>query len=425
MVKKSKILAIYDYIIAVALMINCRTIWLTKVPPISKLDGTLWLALLISILAIVTLNYQNDESKFQHALIISMFLFFYFGIYIFLSSFPGTRNYGVRYASVFIMLVWLLYYDDYINDIPGVLLKYKNVIFIVALISLLFWLFGSLLGLIKPTGAIWTAWTGTGRPASVPSYFGIYFETQSVTTDIGGFIRNTAIYPEAPMSSLNFCIALGIQVLSKQSNKWGKIQFWILLIAILSTGSTTGYIFLAVLLAFKINNSNNFLLEKFKSPLFILILIFTAISVSYLIHQKTIYGIDSANLRIDDYKVGYRAWIQHPILGSGIENDEYVRQFVEPWRSYNIGFSNSPLKVLSDGGIYLFLGYLYCFVRGIFLSIYNKDKYKFIFIVLILYLFITTIFHYTYLLFLLLIWFTKRKDSTKSNVRNHLIEDVN
>ena len=102
-----------------------------------------------------------------------------------------------------------------------------------------------------------------------------------------------------------------------------------------------------------------------------------------------------------------------------------VRQFVEPWRSYNIGFSNSPLKVLSDGGIYLFLGYLYCFVRGIFLSIYNKDKYKFIFIVLILYLFITTIFHYTYLLFLLLIWFTKRKDSTKSNVRNHLIEDVN
>lgn len=411
MIKKYKVLAFFDYMIAIALALSCRTIWQTKVPPLLTFDRSIWLAISIAIVIIVILNYKNNKSKFQQALIISIFLICYFEFYILFSSFPGTRSYGIRYASVVIMLVWLLYYDDYKNGIPNVLLEYKNVIFVIAAVSLVFWLLGSILGLIKPTGEFLTAWTGTGKPVSVPSYFGIYFETQSVTTDIGGFIRNTAIYPEAPMSSLNFCIALGIQMMTKQSKKWGEIQFWILLIAILSTGSTTGYIFLAVLLAFKVNSSNNKFFKKYRILLFILIFVLTIISVSYLIHQKTVYGIDSANIRMDDYKVGYRAWLQHPFLGSGIENDDYIRQFMEPWRSYNTGFSNSPLKILSDGGIYIFSGYVYCFARGMYVTFRNRQMYKFVFILLVLYLFVTTIFHYTYLLFLILIWFTKNSAS--------------
>lgn len=408
MIRKSKILVLLEYIIAGVIVLNCRTIWSTKYPPVLKFDGFLWLTLFGATFLIIILNFKQNKDKLQYVVLLSFFLFLYFGLFIIISNFPGTRNYGVRYASVFIILIWLLYYDRYNNGFPQVLLKYKNLIFVVAIVSLIFWLLGSILGLLKPTAFFQTTWTGTGKVAVVPSYYGIYFETQSVTTAIGGFIRNSAIYPEAPMSSLNFCIALGIQTFSMTKSKWSKLQFVFLVLAILSTGSTTGYIFLTVLLAFKLNTSDNETLKKYKTVFFALIIILAAILVGYLFHQKTIYGTDSTNIRLDDYKVGYRAWIQNPIFGSGIENDNYLRQFMDSWRSYNTGFSNAPFKILSDGGLYIFIGYVYCFVKGISSSIASHNYSKLIFILLVLYLFCTTIFQYTYLLFGLLIWFTMK-----------------
>ena len=84
------------------------------------------------------------------------------------------------------------------------------------------------------------------------------------------------------------------------------------------------------------------------------------------------------------------------------------------WRWSNTGFSNSITKVLSDGGIYLFVGYMFCFIKGIVDSIKTKNKEKLLIVLIVLFLFITTAFPYTYILFFLLIWFTINERYRKS-----------
>ena len=75
------------------------------------------------------------------------------------------------------------------------------------------------------------------------------------------------------------------------------------------------------------------------------------------------------------------------------------------WRTFNTGFSNSLMDLLSGGGLYLTVGYFLCFGRGIFINIHIKNWNKFWFTILTLYLFILIIFTYSYILIFILIWF--------------------
>ena len=357
--KKSSILNFFYYMIAIVLIINGRSIWTTKYPAINSLDRNCFLLLLISAIAIILLKLKENETKIVPLIIVSMILVLYFGIYILGSTYEVSKEMDVRLASSIIILMWVINFttsNDY--RISAILVKYKNLMVIIAIVSLFYWIFGTILHILHANGSFQTIWTGTGLPSTIPSYNGIYFETQSLTTSYGILQRNSAIFTEGPMAALNFGIALLIENFQQNESKRHKFSFFILCISIISTLSTTGYILLAIVFCYDVYFYDKF--YKYRNFLLVGIIAVFLIAIVFLLKEKFNVDVGSSSVRLDDYVVGVEAWKQHPFLGNGVENNDYLKQFMGIWRWSNTGFSNSITKVLSDGGIYLFVGYMFC-----------------------------------------------------------------
>ncbi|RVU70940.1 MULTISPECIES: O-antigen ligase family protein [Lactobacillus] len=255
-----------------------------------------------------------------------------------------------------------------------------------------------------------SAWGTTyGNYILVPSFHNIYFETQRVVFPfIGEIIRNSAIFTEAPMASLNFSIALLVEILDRHSGRINKI---VLVLAILSTFSTTGYIFIVILfilIFFKKDAGIN----VYKLIISIPVLVLFILVLVYLLKQKSTYGVESTALRVDDFRAGILTWLQHPILGSGLSNTTFLVKNMGMWRT-NTGFSNSITEILAEGGVYLSYLYFYAFFKGLSNSIKNKNKEYSIFVIMTFYLFVTTIFTYQYILLFLLVWFRSSRFSVE------------
>lgn len=124
-----------------------------------------------------------------------------------------------------------------------------------------------------------------------------------------------------------------------------------------------------------------------------------------MLREKFTNNIASAGVRANDYTVGFRAWMSHPIIGIGISNYDDLKNYMDLWRANNTGFSNSIMDVLSGGGLYLTVMYLFAYIRGFIVSKKAHNTYRIVFVVMMFYLFITTFFTYTYILLFILCWF--------------------
>lgn len=152
--------------------------------------------------------------------------------------------------------------------------------------------------------------------------------------------------------------------------------------------------------------SKNKLIIKYRNILLPVLGIIFILVIFVLFNQKLNYDTGSSSIRSDDYKVGYQAFKDHPILGLGLANNMLlVQNYMENWRSYNTGLSSSVVELFSFGGLYLGFPYIFSFIRGIFLSIKNRNKEKLFFVLMTLYLFILTIFTFKFITIFLLVWF--------------------
>lgn len=395
-----KINSFLTYGIALALIIDCRSIWMSD--PQLHLDNLNYIFLVFcSVGSLILLFQKNPNQDIGQLTIKILFIVIYFLFYLFLTKI--NINLGIKLIIITCLFLWILFLDTS-SSIPSIFLAYKNLIIIIAFISLFFWLFGSFLGIIHPTNYVPTAWGNKyGNAIYIPSYFNLYVQPQQVSLPVIGEIgRNSAIFTEGPMASLNFCMALLIELCDDQS-KFKKRNYIILILSILSTFSTTGYILLIFILYYKIlfNSSNKILKIIFTIP----VLVLAIVAVVYLFSQKMEYGSESTTVRLDDYKAGVITWLQHPFLGSGLSNTNGIQQNMSAWRSYNTGFSNSIMEILAEGGIYLSLFYFYAFIKGLYSGVNKKNYNELLMVISMFYLFVTTIFTYQYILILFLIYF--------------------
>ena len=97
----------------------------------------------------------------------------------------------------------------------------------------------------------------------------------------------------------------------------------------------------------------------------------------------------------------------HPLFGGGFESLEYLQQFMPEWRSFDVGFSNSPMEILAQGGIYLAVPYVYAFISSLITSIRAKNINKLAVTVIFAYLFTFTVVPYQYITFFILILMVK------------------
>lgn len=391
------------YLIAVILVFNCRSMFSSQAAGIGKLNNILYYLLVISLIFLI-FSFKNLYVRTVQRLgIDSIIIFIYIFIYVIFSSYKPTKLLDIKLSVLLILFFWIINLDIKNN----ILHKYRNIMIIVAFFSLLFWIFGSLLHILKPNGVFFSNWGARpGQTLAIASYYKLYFEPQFITTSIGTLARNSAIFTEAPMASLNFSIALLIEQYIEHKSKYSKWIKLLLIIAIISTISTTGYIVLILCAIIELYRKqtriNGFNIIKVLLIPIVVIAIF--LILEQLLQQKINYNNSSINVRWDDYHVGFQVWRENMFWGCGVQNMDYIQQNMGTWRLFNSGFSNSIAEIFANGGLYLGIGYLVCFGRGIVKSAQIKNWNKMIFSCFILFLFNTTIFTYTYILLFLLIF---------------------
>ena len=302
------------------------------------------------------------NSKFKFFIAFFCFYFLYLALMIIFSvekslivSFLG--RYGLLPFVVFTFLLDLPAKDKYY-----VFKKFADLVAVITFISIFFWLFGSTLKILKPNSLFSYDW---GQTVSVNSYYGLYFETQFVDwIGIDWFYRNTSIFVEGPMFCLVLILAIMFILTCPTEFKHKKIELAVLCIGLITTFSTTGLLFLGLLV----------LLYFYKEPklrIFLLIILpVTIIAGIYFLIKKS--GTGSFFLRLDDYVAGFKTWISKPLFGYGFGKFDAVIENMS--RDDNIGFSNSIFAVLVQGGIVYGLLFIVPIFYGIMSGIKKKQR---------------------------------------------------
>lgn len=390
---------VFEYFVALSFLLDGRFIWLVEKQDTSMRSNLLWFMLIISVIMCIYFYRYIKKDNLSNCIWTVFILSIYLLFYLILQS--NNRTMFIKFFISLIVLVVFYYLCCLDKNIPSVLEKYENLVIIIAIISLIVWFMGSIMGIIKPSSSVLSYWTG--NPVVTKSYYGLYYETQMTINRILGsqIIRNSAIFTEAPMANMHFCIALLIEMFLKDNTS--KRKSIILIIAIASTFSVVGYsLVLGIIILKKLmSKQKSRLLNFIKYCIMPIAIIFISIIIYGLISSKL--STYSGSYRIDDYIVCYKAWKENILLGGGIGNDEYIKAFMGAWRSENTGLSNSVLQILAHGGLYIGILYFLIFFLGFKDSIENKNKEKLLFTIFLLALLSVVIFTYQYITIFMII----------------------
>lgn len=341
--------SIFLYIVALSVILNTRSIWMHIYGMGSKFSDYIFMLLMLGVLGYFFTNTNLHKNNIYKAIVISSSIFIYIGFWILITRFNSMS--AVKFSVAVLIFVFFFFIQES-NNRHELLLKYRNLMIFISAVSIVFWLLGSILHLVHPSGVVQSVWTNTGNPKPVPNYFNLYFETQ----ELYGFARNTAIFTEAPMASLHFSIALLVEMYIEKN--FSLFRFLLFSIAILSSFSTTGIILLISVLLHRLFFTKRIssVLNLLKIAVLPTFFVVAVLVIRYLLQAKL--ETSSGSIRTDDFIVGLKAWLLHPIFGNGYLNYDTIRQFMAMWRSYNTGFSNSITMVLAYGGIYLTMLYI-------------------------------------------------------------------
>ena len=372
---------VLDYMEATILILSCSSVFLLTVNRDYHLTefliGLSFLQLLFHIF-----SKDFDKVKASKSIVFLLFYFAWMSIFMILNT-HNTFHFLATFCILFPLFYFRFSTSKSNQTIMRILEKIPKIMCVLVFISFIFYFFGSLLNIIHPNGTIVVNWD---KIRTFPSYYGLHFNTQYITLFNHNILRNTGIFPESPMYSLNLAFALGIEFfLLKKTSKFRSAAF---ILAIFTTTSTTGIIVMSfmILAKFLLNNSKekNKKIYRFLFPV-LLVFLFVVCGYFYLEKKQT----SSYSTRTDDYKAAYLAWKDHPIIGNGYNDTSSITKYM----TYSRGVSNS-LVVLSEGGLWLFLVYIIPLIKALRYGMERKTYRISVFGLVLLILFITTTFQF-------------------------------
>lgn len=389
MLKKKIVLNVPELavsLLALTMVLNLRTVW-TVMPSLGKFNDLVDLMLLASIGTYI-LSRKKHDKRFINGLITAAALFAYTMLY-YAHDELKLGNFFPRVVTR-IVVICLFCFDVSEKHKKLLFDRIEQIMTVIAGVSLVFWLFGSLLGILRPTGYTYITWSLDGSAVPVNTYFGIYYETQEQTIGSLRLMRNTAVFTEAPMSSFMFSFALMIELFKRKNASKRKVM--LLIAAIVTTFSTTGYVVLiaALFLHYLISSKARSNLEAALRFTVIPVLLIAAVfALKYWFENKL--DTVSGSVRVDDFVAGYRAWLDHPLMGNGYNNYSSYTQYMSWFRMNNTGFSNSLMQIMAYGGLYLIFPYFMSLGWGCYRMISRRQWNELAFIGLYAFMFVLTV----------------------------------
>ncbi|HFU3730807.1 TPA: O-antigen ligase family protein [Streptococcus suis] len=349
-----KVISGLEYIFFILLILSLRTIFVH----LMYYRTNIYLKVLMIIVSTLLILLGLSKFRVEKHFVFSMFSYILVAMMFFLINFSRiSEGLQALFFDLFLLLpVFVILIKNYSNQgrLGAFIAKYSEIVTVIALISLFFWIFGSLLYIISPNIRVLTNWADI-RGRIISGYYYLYFETQRI--ELLGFSgwRNTSIFVEGPMYNFVLNIAYIQSVFFEKNRK--KFREIILLFSILSTFSITGILVISL-----INFYNIYLKSKLttKKVLFLATLsplaLFGAIRLIYdIILEKA--QSSSASIRMDDLLAGAKAWWASPLLGHGYMHLEAVLPYMNMSIRPNTGYSNGIFSTFVQGGVILFLMY--------------------------------------------------------------------
>lgn len=406
-------ISIAEYLAAACMIIQCRTVYMHLQDYGMIVNRTVWVimmaALAVCVLHCIDENYGlSPDSSIRRKLV---FICIGVTVYaaVFLAANPVNYLRVIRCAGAVLMMLVLALCDRKNECTVRILGCFRTLMVIIAGASICFWILISIFKIIPCTGTAYMDWSATGEYAKINSFLGIYFETQWM--DFALFpVRNCGIFVEGPMAGAAYSIALlagymfeHAKITESRQYIHRRISTCILTLAVLSTFSIICYGFLVAMAFAQLvikwySGGPVSVVKKVAAAVLIIAGAVTVVALSVYKLRSPITGT-----RFNDFVVGYHAWLAHPFFGGGFESLEYLQQFMPEWRSFDTGFSNSPMEILAQGGLYLAVPYVYAFVSPAVNSARNKDLRLFASVIMFAYLFTFIVIPYQYITFFILI----------------------
>ena len=271
------------------------------------------------------------------------------------------KQYFLIPLILFLALFWLVKNKEIIWK------AITDVVCVFSVISLFFYVFGTWLHLISPMNHVIREW-GSWGPNPIPNYYFLYYQAQ--VTHHGNFDlwRNCGIFAEAPMYNMMLCISLAAEVFLYRRKKGRKAVIAILIITIVSTFSTTGFLFLALLCAFALINSARFISfckKHIKIAIAVAALFLGAATLMVIIKLQTPQGSGSTAVRMDHTFTCLKIWKEYFLFGYGWLNDGLFMQLSKHPSGLSVGL---PYFLACGGtilGSLIFVPYVISIVNAI------------------------------------------------------------
>lgn len=398
---------------------------LDNISPYSgALDRNYYVAETAAILVIILLLIKCLKHKLKFS-IFKRWLVLCIPYYVLTASYFAasvSSDVAVTYAAkILVMLpVLILLFCVYRSEGQEnrLLAIFVNIMAVIAVLSLFFWVFASQLKIISPTGSLYAQW---GTAYHFPSYFGVYFERQRINFFGYNGFRNQGMFCEAPMFSCCLIIALAMQTFIRSKNDQGgkavafsvngkrlkgSTENWksvVFVITIITTTTTLGILLMLIILSLRYMMIRR--QSKIQAVLKYGFAGFAVFAVIYLMGALIVNKMSTISWleRTGDFQVGFRAWKKYPLFGTGFL--DYRSMFHAAGVSYNNGFSSAIMAVLGQGGMALSLVYLLPLFGGIIYAV-RRRRYAFLaYNVIIWFEVLFTAIPYTFLLLFQLAYF--------------------
>lgn len=394
---RQRIINILEYVLVFLIILDCNSVWQ------NTLGSDKFKILIIAttiILLIFLIAHIGINIKYMARYIVTiMILFVYLGIF-YISS-VSSDMFKLYFSEFYVffpaILLCIIIYSK-INERFRLFYKISDVTIVLSIISLILWLLCSIFKIVPFNDSIMINWGGYH---AIKGFYNIYYQTQSATIFGYEIIRNTGIFTEGPMYSLCLSISLLIEFFLR--SKINKKRILILILAMISTISTAGYIviLLCILGKFITDKSQTNKYIKVIKVLLIIIMAFLIIFAGIRLFKEKM-NTHSYNVRVNRYILELSIWKSNKLFGNGFGNNES-------------GSSNSIGVILADGGIWLITLYIIAFLIPLFKRKYNKLR---LFFLGIIWLVITTVFPYSMLLIMVLSMSYSFIVSNEKNIRS-------
>ncbi|WP_165444243.1 hypothetical protein [Lactiplantibacillus mudanjiangensis] len=333
----------------------------------------------------------------------------YFSVLIFTLVYPYEQNMKAFIVRFLVLPFSFLLYFIFLkknNGVHSFFRKFSLLIHIIAVVALFFWIFGSLLHWINASSSLVINW---GTTYKIPSFFGVYFETQNMQVFGQTIVRNTAIFTEPPMFSYIIIITLLGDLFYLKA---GFRDIGFLFIVILTSGSAFGTSIVVLIAAYcyvrRLLVANGYYFTRQVKQIISITGCISIVLVIFVLYNRIVNGGGSVSIHMQDFVCGYQAWINHPFIGNGLNNFQSIADHMSVIRlgsNGNSGISSGIVYVLAYGGIYWALFYILPILLDLKYNLMKKSDFVIVDIIFLLLIIFVEVYNLTLtLLLVMLIW---------------------